>query len=800
MRNFVPWLALIPGLVCGAEAPAPNTGLPGSVAAAGYRFTPAVKEAYLVHAKAAALESLKAAGRELPADFLAWVESDPVVRDTVYGSRKDAAGVLVMLRSLELDLGAQAVRKDFTQLALAMAVVHAAKAPEADLKPHDPLKVLIPGDPRQPVNTKDPARKLDLNDHIINFLNDHTITEDVVVGHKEEPPPLKYDDKGIAIPPPKNAKKIKVPITEKRTRTLYGADVIASRALQEEFNAYMKAKGHDVNIDCGDKVVFWKSTAAVRPERKKINEAFVLFRTAYEAKGLLPAARDPLPTPGESAAYYIRNNSHVFPEEVRAQRNWPRYPLNAPWPTLTLLAADNQPLREREERWLAFRDKGEMRTYGEYIGPIAQQFDMQSARRVSPHPFSYGTYQMMAKDGGVCGTMANMGVRTYNTLGIPSCTAGQPGHCALILFAFDPKTQTYECKGGQFATGGPDKTSPHTPWVFGDTDARKGMLYYQTIGWAVNFGLREYLDSTIAWQVFKTLPPDRQAANGLSFLLSAIPVNPYNILLTDAALATAAVPRDVVRVCKTVEPLVAAVNRPGCPKDGYYLTNLRAQAYSRIASLPVPADPSVAKEILAWLPNDAVEPVVHYSIAIDGLDAVTSRTKTTLLPKHLAAGLARTDAACAGLTTTLNAVAARIPDKKARKQWAAACWQTTAGHEAYLGRKDKITVDPAVAALAKLAGAKLPAEEAIQQPVLVAVAQEGKTRLASPRNAKDAARFAAKVTAIAAQITDPARRRAWLESLAATLKGHETFPAGKKTQRDPAADAILKLLATPAAS
>ena len=29
---------------------------------------------------------------------------------------------------------------------------------------------------------------------------------------------------------------------------------------------------------------------------KKIGEAFKLFRAAYEAKGLLPAARDPLAT------------------------------------------------------------------------------------------------------------------------------------------------------------------------------------------------------------------------------------------------------------------------------------------------------------------------------------------------------------------------------------------------------------------------------------------------------------------------------------------------------------------------
>ena len=43
---------------------------------------------------------------------------------------------------------------------------------------------------------------------------------------------------------------------------------------------------------------------------------------------------------------------------------------------------------------------------------IAQQFDMQSARRLSPFAHSYGSIEMMWKDGGVCGTMGNIGART----------------------------------------------------------------------------------------------------------------------------------------------------------------------------------------------------------------------------------------------------------------------------------------------------------------------------------------------------------------------------------------------------
>lgn len=807
LSNSLILAALCHGVIATPAAPAipppptaAETAMVERIAQAGYHFTSEIKAAYLAAAKAAALESLKAAGRELPADFLAWIDSDPVVAATVYGARRNAADVLVMLRSLELDLGSHAVREEYTQLALAMAVVHAAKASEADVSPREPIQVVIPGDPRQAVDTKDPKRKLDLNDHIINFLNDNTLTEDVVVGHKEEPPPLKYDAKGIAIPPPKNAKKVKVAITEKRSRSLYAADVLASRAWQEKFNAYMQAHGHEVNIDCGDRVVFWNSKAAVRAERKKINEALVLFRTAYEAKGLLPAARDPQPTPGESAAYYIRNDRYVFPAETAAQRNWPRYPLTAAWPTLTLLAADNQPLREREERWLAFRDRGEMRTYGEYIGPIAQQFDMQSARRIKPYPFSYQTYQMMAKDGGVCGTMANMGVRTYNTLGIPSCTAGQPGHCALILFAYNPKNETYECKGGQFATGGPEKTSPHTPWVFGDTDARRGMLYYQTIGWAVNFGLQAYLDSTIAWQCYRALPAAERQTAGSNLLRDGIGLNPYNILLTDAAIADPTTPQAVIDNCRAIEQQLATVTRPGCPKDGHYLDTIRSRTGARLAKLPVPADPAAARAALAFLTavkNPDPAAVVPYRIALDGLEVVTAETLAALRA-HLATGNARSDADCARLAATLNAVASHIPDKNARTSWAAACWAETKGRETYLGGKDRITTDASVTALAKLAGAKLPPPAELQHSAANGLTEELKARLAAPRNPKEAARFAARLTAVAGQLTDPDWSRTWLQGLAAAIQGNETFPIGRQTRRDPVADAITKLLEPPA--
>jgi len=766
---------------------------------ADHAFTPEVKEAFLLSVKSRALEDLQKAGKTLPDDFLAWVDSDPIVRNTVYGVRQRADHVLLMLRSLEIDLGKPIVRNDYTQLALAMAVVHAAKGPEADLADRDLLQILIPGDPRVLVDTKDPNRPLDMNDHIINFLNETTIEEDVVVGYKEEPPPLKYDDKGIAILPSPKAKPVKTPVTERQTRSLRAADVMASKELQEKFNAYMKEKGQEVHIDCGDQVIHWKSTAAVKAERKPIAEAFTLFRTAYEEKGLLPKARDASPTPAESMAYYIRNDNHAF-ADGGVERKWPRYPLKSAWPSLTLLAADNQPLREREERWIAFRDKGEMRTYGEYTGGIAQQSDMQSARRLTPFAYQYGTYQMMAKDGGVCGTMANMGVRTYNTLGIPSCTAGQPGHCALIYFAFDPKTGTFDCKGGQFATGGPDKTSPHTPWVFGDVDARKPMLYYQTIAWSLNHSFASFLDGGIAWQFFRALPETAKTQHGMTLLISAIKQNPYNLLVADAAQALAKDPQTQISFYREFSKAIAAVTKPGCPPDGLLNKTLKDRMFNQLAALPAPGEIEAAKAVMAFAEAEGSRNggfFVKYQNVIIGNTAMLAMVADNF-QKYLAS--ARTEADSIFMLGKINSAASLIEDKKARVEWLLARWKEFEGRENYLDAKHKIIIDSVASNLAKATKSPMPEEKERIQSLLDRLTQEFEQHLASPRTVVSCKAFSVKIVAVTKQLADPEQARQWLLDLQKKTEGRETFKEKDKEQKDATITTIQTLLAPPAAA
>jgi len=808
---------------CAAPEEESKSRLLAICASEQHTFTPKVRQAFLVYAKSQAQADLKAQGKSLPEDFLAWVDADPETAGSVYGAHDTPSQVLLQLYSLRLDLGRARFEK-YRQLALAAAIVHAKRDAKADITPRDPLKLVISGDPRKPINTKEPGRELDKNDHITNFLNENTIEEDVVVGHEEVVPELKYDERGIAIPAPKEEKPKKVPVIEKRKRSLYASDVLASKALQTQFNAYMKSKGHPVEIDCGDRVIHWKSCDAVHGQQKKnVAAAYEMFRAAYEAKGLLPAQRDPAPSPAERCIYIIRNDEHQFPAETQAERKWPRFPITAPWPVLTLLVDDDQPLREREERWIAFRDRGEFKTYGEYIGGIAQQFDMQSARRLKPYPFTYHTVQMMLKDGGVCGTMAAISARSHIALGIPACQAIQPGHCAMVAFQYDPKRKIYLCKGGQYATGGDEKTTPFPRWFFGDvakdyprdpgfevpSNPRKPMVYHQSIAWAVNHGMASFLDSTMAHRVYQLLEEAERKGTGRKLLTSGLAINPYNFLLTDAAQAAAATAQEQVQFWRTFwATLQAAGDKAGCPADGLYSQTVKQRVFASIAKLPTPKDAQAAKEVHAFLQTekcDAPEALVTYRLAVEGLPALLASTDAHY-KEHLSATRAKAsgenDAACAMMAVTLKATAASITDEEQRKQWALGLWKQSEGREKYFGQGMRVATDPSVAFLAKQAGQRLPEDPQLMQSLLDRLAAELKQSVTGQRDIQQCRLLAAKIEAAAKHTKDPDQKRKWAQGLSETIAGHETFKATNARKsaepvRDPCAGTIEGLLASP---
>ncbi|MFT5126969.1 MAG: hypothetical protein ACI8W8_000567 [Rhodothermales bacterium] len=773
-----------------------------------FAFTPAVRSAYLRHAKAQAVAEMGSREKELPTEFLAWVAANPLVEATVYGGHDQPADLLLHLYGLRLDLGRERF-ESYQQLALAAAIVLVKQAQPADITPRPPLSLQIGGDPRQPVETNTPERPLDKYDHIINFLNANSIEEKAIVGHKEAE--LKYDARGIAI----KSKQKKVPIVEKKSRTLYAADVLASKELQAKFNAYMAEMGHPVNIDSGDRLIHWKSIDAVKGAAgKQVSAAYRLFREAYEAKGLLPKLRDPIPSIAERCRYIIRNYEHQFTGHTK--REWPQFPITAPWPVLTLLVDDDQPLREREERWLAFRDKGEFRKMGEYLGPIAQQFDVQSARRLKPYPFTYNTVQMMLKDGGVCGTMASISVRSHIALGIPASQAIQPGHCALVSFQYDAKKDRFACVGGQYATGGHESTTPFARWYLGEAarqyrrppgfgvppNPRKPMVYHQSTAWAVNHGLPELLDALMAHRLYTQLAKAKREQGGLPLLMSGLDRNPYAFLLADAAQAAAATAIGQLEYWDVFSAKLRALgDSRGCPPDGLYASTVKRKVFGSLAKLPIPEDHDIQARVFAFLKAqncDDPKSLIRYRLACEGLPAVLAATKaefeTHLVDTRRKADAAN-DAACKRMESAVNHTLACIKEKDAREAWALELWKEAAGHELYVGRWDRVSTDPAVRSLARQANQKMPDVGQLTQSYLDRLSDELKASIGGKRELGRCRELSGKIEAAAKFAKDHASRSEWIEGLAAIIAGHETFKPtkGKKQQRDPCADVIKRL-------
>ncbi len=713
-----------------AAAPAatlanPTPGPKDEVAhALGRPSTKSALDEYVQGSKERTLEAAKAKGISLPADFLAWIDSDRLRRETVYGCRKDPLPVLLGLRSLEIDLGPELVRRDYPQLALAFAIQGSYDGPKKkasgwndgdkgdaasawlpDVGPRPRLVLQVPGDPRVPVDTKDAARTLDRDDHIINFLEDHEEIE--VEVPSQELPPLEYDEKGVAKPQGKP-----VTVMKKARRKPLGADVIASPELQAEFNAYLAAHGHpEVAIDCGDHLVSWYSTAAIgeKERREKIAAAHELFHAAYKAKGRMPAERDAPPTAAESMAWFVRNDRHPFSAAQRAERHWPMFPLDAPWPVLLMLAADDQPLREREEIWAKFRDQGEFKTYGEYIGDIAQQFDMQSARRVSPFAFSYGSIEMMWKDGGVCGTMGNIGARTYRICGVPASTAGQPGHCAMVFMEHDPKTGEYRCKGGQYATGGDEVTSVHANWNYDDAGPRKPMVFHQAVAWAVTRDFPGFVDSLVLRQAWEGLDSATKAKRCVDLVEEAMELSPFALPAIEAAIGAADQPAKAIAALDAFNERFARVAKP--EEYGLYRSTVRDLAHARVLALPAPTERADLERLLTDLERQEcadAKLLARTWQALDGKEGFTKRC-VEAAERYLASPeRARNKKTSQAFAAKVKAWEKSVKGRENKAAWAKAMLEVFRGKET-LTIKGKESRDPTVEILEKAAGDPPPA-------------------------------------------------------------------------------------------
>lgn len=740
-----------PPVKLGSEPEA--TAVTAALEKSAFRFTSGVKAAYLAWSKARALAAIAAARQSIPQDFLDWVDSDPVVAATVYGLADDSAQRLVLLRSLELDVGAEQVRIKHNQLALCITDLYSGRVDPATMS--DPelgislqerglLELKIPACPLVRVDTHPKDRPLDLNDHIINFLEENPVVPERKV--------TKVVD----------GKKV-VEIEKLPARPAHAWEVMSSPALQEKFNGSMQAHGQDVSIDCGDSINPWSKKAG------NIMKAYRMFKTAYEEKGLLPKQNDPAPTPGESLAYLVRIDEHRFPEGVK--RGWPKFDLNSPFPVLRLLKY-NMPLREREFIWARFRDQGIAQGYGSYLGKIAQYADFVAARRLQPFEFAYRTYPMMLKDGGVCGVMSTMGETVNAALGIPSCGASQPAHrCFMSIHG--NREKGFGVSIGQ-SIAGPAQTGGYIPSLIN--------LY------PINYDFPAYLDARMAMRVHDLLPDTVSAEPRLPLLLSAVEINPYHQPAVNAVLSSLGSPGELVAFWKRLVKTLAAVDKPGCPKTGFYNDAVEAVLIKRLAALPVPENAQDRDEVMAYLAGRGDAVWLKYQLEIVGLLGLKAK-----LAEDLKASIAgeRTPAGCLLLSNRITLAGGAIKPVDERRAWAAELLKTLDGHQLYTtgnGKSARHHTDVSELALRRLVGASTEARGEFLEDL--------KASVAGTRTPTSCKLLVERLEVIGRSLSNGKDRIAFGDALLAIIDGHEAFAPNPAKPASLALDPIVPVIYT----
>ena len=271
----------------------------------------------------------------------------------------------------------------------------------------------------------------------------------------------------------------------------------------------------------------------VRSVRNR-DHLFSLLERAMIQLGQRPATRQPNPT----TADWLRHLASIYEASPASTPRygkgksmpWPLFPIaDAPWPLLMPLARPI-PLDEANYIWEKFQGmhgRDEYHTYGPYLETEAVRL-----RSLQPSPWHWDAWPDRIVHGGICPTMAGIAVDTHSALGEPSVGAGQPGHANLISF--------YGADGLWYAvveqafSGGPDVTiatwrfrdSEKTPArIFGGT---AGAEYHLGLAQAMNAGLKSYIDTRIAVNLFHMLPESERKTIGTRLLVKATQLNPFN--------------------------------------------------------------------------------------------------------------------------------------------------------------------------------------------------------------------------------------------------------------------------------
>jgi hypothetical protein len=314
---------------------------------------------------------------------------------------------------------------------------------------------------------------------------------------------------------------------------------------------------------------------------------------------------------------------------------------------------------------------------------------------------------MMWKDGGVCGTMGNIGSRTHRIVGQPASTAGQPGHCAIVFMEYDPKTKEFHCKGGQYATGGDEVTTVHAGWNYDDKGGRRPMVFHQSVAWGVNEGLPSFVESLAMVRAFDAMPAEERARECVPFVKAALAENAFALAAITSALESAPDARSALAIADACADRFARTTDEG--RHALYRSTVRDLAHARVAALPAPATPEETARLLAALEEQGCvngELLARCWRGVGGDDEFVKRCKAEIDAYLASPERGKDRRAAQRFAAEINGWAKTVA-RPAKKRWAEQLLASFEGKET-ISVRGKEQVDPAVEALRRIAGVKAP--------------------------------------------------------------------------------------------
>lgn len=528
---------------------------------AGGRLTPELRSAYLDWAEKTVLQQLSQQGQTVTPACVAEVHGDATLRDAVFGSVfPPDPSILQNYAELRSQLGAQVLAK-YRSLAVATAVAKRVKGVE---KP-DELRSL--GRDYQPgfwvdesLRTPGSDPEKDLVRRIAAFMKQEKVAATDL-----------YQNVTLQ-------ERLKVALTAQNVPAPFISEVSRSVSFGERLKNAMIVLGQ-------------------RPSARETRPSTVAWLRHLIA--LNEAAPSSTPT--------IDGKAMV----------WPQFPIHAaPWPLLMPLA-HSVPLSEADYIWEAFQGKhGEDRyhTYGPYRGDE----DVMAAS-LNASPWFWDAWPDRIVHGGMCVPISKGTVDLYSALGKPAMWAGQPGHANLISFQYQGNAWTAEVE--QAFAGGPYVTfaqwyfdeEPGTQLRFRDLYYWAGAEYHLGLAVGMNAGLSSYMDTRLAANLFRALPPAEKKTLGVPLLKSTLKANPYNpeiwYRLAEQApdvaqgmvLVDAARKGDPGLLVDTPGSLPPLRGGEGNARDQYWRTVTLSVAQYALLSRPAPQGEADRQRVLVFL-------------------------------------------------------------------------------------------------------------------------------------------------------------------------------------------------------